>query len=286
MVQFLSGGRVRKSLGIVVAGALMLTVVGGVGAATNLPMTKVCVNTETKAIRMSIFASPSWCNPGEVYREWSTYAKPGAKGDTGATGAAGPAGPAGAQGPAGPAGPQGPAGADGAQGPAGADGTPGGPPGPAGADGAPGPQGPAGADGATGPQGPAGPQGPTGATGATGAQGPKGDTGATGAQGPKGDTGATGATGASGPIAGLTIVLGAVGADTFGNRTATATCTGGKKVVGGGFNTLNVSDSRTIAITGSYPSSATVWTVKGTTEQSGASRSYSLQAYAICATAS
>jgi len=122
-----------------------------------------------------------------------------------------------------------------------------------------------------------------GAMGAVGPQGPKGDKGATGAQGPKGDTGATGA---SGPIAGLTIVLGAVGADTYGTRTATASCTGGKKVVGGGFNTLNVSDSRTIAITGSYPSGATVWTVKGTTEQSGMSRSYSLQAYAICATAS
>ena len=66
----------------------------------------------------------------------------------------------------------------------------------------------------------------------------------------------------------------------------TATCTGGKKVVGGGYNTLNTSDSRTIVITASYPSSATVWTVRGTTEQSGASRSSSLQAYAICATAS
>jgi hypothetical protein len=45
-------------------------------------MTKVCVNTTTKTVRMSIFASPTWCGADEVYREWSTYPKPGPKGDT------------------------------------------------------------------------------------------------------------------------------------------------------------------------------------------------------------
>ncbi len=231
----------------------------------------------------------------------------GADGAPGADGAAGPQGPAGADGApgadgaAGPAGPQGPAGADGAPGADGATG-PAGPQGPAGADGAPGadgatgpagPQGPAGADGApgadgatgpAGPQGPAGADGAPGADGATGPAGADGAPGADGATGPAGPQGPAGADGADGGLAGYEVVVGVASADDETAKDVTASCSSGGVVIGGGFLTSNVSDATEVVITASYPNASDTWRVTGTVDDNGGDKSYSLQAYVICAT--
>jgi hypothetical protein len=65
----------------------------------------------------------------------------------------------------------------------------------------------------------------------------------------------------------------------------TATCTSGKVVVGGGWITSSISNGSEIAISDSYPSSTTVWTVVGRNDNTSGDTSYALQAYAICATA-
>ena len=65
-------------------------------------------------------------------------------------------------------------------------------------------------------------------------------------------------------------------------KSATATCTGGRKVVGGGYTAENVSSLSAIAVTASYASSDTVWTVTGDVTSTSGDTSFSLRAYAIC----
>ena len=202
----------------------------------------------------------------------------GVAGPAGPAGPEGPVGPAGAAGPAGPAGPQGPQGLAGADGAVGAQG-PAGPQGPAGADGAAGPQGPAGADGAAGPQGPAGadgaagPQGPAGADGAAGSQGPQGIQGPQGPQGPAGIDG----TG----VSGYELVSSVLGPGTTAAKSVTATCPGGKVVLGGGFAMSGLTNARLTLQNG--PASITEWTV-ALSELDPGSPSWTLTATAICAT--
>jgi hypothetical protein len=128
----------------------------------------------------------------------------------------GPQGPVGLTGPVGPAGPQGPIG------PAGANGAPGTP----GLPGIPGTPGTPGAVGATGPIGPIGPIGPAGPSG------PAGPAGPVGATGPAGTSGRL-LTSVSYPetqsaLAGVTLFP--VGAA----FNWTASCSGGRKILGGG----------------------------------------------------
>jgi hypothetical protein len=68
-------------------------------------------------------------------------------------------------------------------------------------------------------------------------------------------------------------------------KTVTATCSGGRSVLGGGYFISGASDQTSILITQNYPSSSTVWTATGTLSTLGGDNSYSLQAYAICGTA-
>lgn len=89
---------------------------------------------------------------------------------------------------------------------------------------------------------------------------------------------------AAGSVAGIETVAGTASDDIMDERTVTATCPSGKQVVGGGYVTSNISSAPDIIIIASYPSSATVWTVTGTSYPAGLDESYSLQAYAICVT--
>jgi hypothetical protein len=73
-----------------------------------------------------------------------------------------------------------------------------------------------------------------------------------------------------------------VSADDEEAKTMVATCTGGRKVIGGGWILSNVSDDD-VLIEASYPSSNTEWSVIGSNEVAGGNHSYSLQAYAVCA---
>jgi hypothetical protein len=122
--------------------------------------------------------------------------------------------------------------------------------------------------------------------------GPKGDPGAKGDQGdpgPKGDKGDTGNTGPAGGLNSVSRVTGTTDAFT-GNEntgatvTATATCSSGTLVTGGG--DVNGNNAKHYAaITSSYPNSATSWTVIATivagTNANG--NPPSLTAYALCA---
>jgi hypothetical protein len=224
----------------------------------------------------------------------------GLNGDIGPAGAVGPAGQAGTPGAAGPTGPMGPGGAAGAAGATGAASTVPGPMGPAGALGAQGPTGPMGATGVTGAQGVTGATGPTGVTGATGADGMTGVQGVTGANGATGATGATGVTGVTGAT-GATGVTGATGATgsiggwervesaappvpAGGHASATATCSAGRKVVGGGYLVTGTDPAAdVVGVTENGPTSDTTWRVTVNLSP-GSTNPWTLTAYVICVT--
>ena len=213
----------------------------------------------------------------------------GIQGPIGVTGAQGVQGPVGATGLQGPAGPTGLTGPQGIQGPIGLTGAVGargltGPQGPQGLQGpigVTGPQGPKGIQGLTGPQGIQGPIGLTGAVGARGLTGPQG------VQGPAGPTGLTGPQGIAGPT-GATLVIGAtVNSSTMASAntqvSATASCRSGKQLLGGGGLVTTTWNPSKVALSASYPSSTTVWTVKGTVLSNlGAGETMSVTAYALC----
>ncbi len=157
-------------------------------------------------------------------------------------------------------------------------------------------QGTQGIQGNTGPQGPAGPQGPQGNTGLTGPAGPAGPTGATGNTGPTGPAGAIGPAGPAGPTGatGPTGPQGSAGVASWerlgaaeslvvaGNSTVsvTTTCTGTKKVLGGGctYGTL----FGNIFYVGDRASADNVWTCTWM-NNSGTSRTISITRSALCA---
>lgn len=186
------------------------------------------------------------------------------QGPAGPAGPKGDAGPAGERGDMGPAGPKGDAGSQGAAGAAGAKGDAG----PAGPKGDTGAAGPAGATGATGPQGPAGVQGPAGPQGPQGAQGPVGPQGAAG-------------------LTGYQMVSSALFTQQLtGSQAVTTTlpCLGGRRVLGGGFDTIP--GAANVQVVSSYASSFDTWKVTLRVNQDAASVvSIQYRVYAVCATA-
>ena len=82
-------GRARTLFVLLATGALAAGLAGAVGAATPETLVKACVDKTTKTVRLSVYASPTWCKSTEVYRYWNVT---------------GPQGPQGEQGPAGPPG--------------------------------------------------------------------------------------------------------------------------------------------------------------------------------------
>ena len=181
------------------------------------------------------------------------------------TGTPGPQGEKGDKGDTGDTGPQGEKGDKGDQGDTGPEGS----------------QGGKGDTGDVGPQGEKGDKGDTGDTGSQGLQGDKGDkgdTGDTGSQGDKGDKGDTGDAGADG-VSGWEKVS-ATSASSSSDKSVTVTCTGSKKILGGG-GTLSISNGK-VVVSQSYPSADNEWTAKAV-EVSGESSSWTVTAYAMCA---
>jgi hypothetical protein len=162
----------------------------------------------------------------------------GLKGETGPVGSQGPIGPVGVTGATGAIGPTGNTGNTGAQGLQGPQGV----------------QGPVGATGATGAIGAAGSIGPQGVAGPAGATGPAGANGANGPQGVAGPQGATGAAGSIGPqgVAGVSGYELVTSGPQYVNiysppnpyvvtpppQSITVSCPAGKKVLGGGADTV------------------------------------------------
>ncbi|MBI4171584.1 MAG: hypothetical protein HY511_02370 [Actinobacteria bacterium] len=103
--------------------------------------------------------------------------------------------------------------------------------------------------------------------------GQAGPPGAEGGTGPKGDAGPQGLPG----LSGVQIVTADSVVDlSFGVKEATATCPSGKKVIGGGAESIS---SKAYSSTG-FPAGDNAWKAEG----AGGGVSYGVRAYAICAT--
>jgi hypothetical protein len=122
-------------------------------------------------------------------------------------------------------------------------------------------------------RGPMGPQGPQGATGLSGPTGPPGTPGTNGTDGTNGATGATGVSAwervtQSNTCAALTTC------------SISVTCTGTKKLLGGGVNTSGFTVLRPI-ITSSYPAADNQWTA--IIYNSKLVNTITMEVWAICA---
>ncbi|MGQ7956329.1 hypothetical protein ACUTAF_01175 [Pseudomonas sp. SP16.1] len=167
---------------------------------------------------------------------------PGTKGDKGDTGPQGPQGETGPQGAQGETGPQGPQGETGPQGP----------------------------QGETGPQGAQGETGPQGPQGETGPQGAQGDIGPAGVAGPQGDTGLTAWERKTETCTQNTTAI-----------TCTATCSEGKRVLGGGASYSSAQTWQTVL---SYPPTDSSWTASLVkTTGGGSAAQITVTTYALCA---
>ena len=124
----------------------------------------------------------------------------------------------------------------------------------------------------------------SGFEGAPGPAGPAGADGADGADGAAGPAGADGVDGENGVTNILRVEGTVVGPDGDNGKSATAACTGGRILVGGGAQVTATSGNvGEIAITASYPSSATVWTATGHEGLGFLVGDWSIQAFALCA---
>jgi len=87
-------------------------------------------------------------------------------------------------------------------------------------------------------------------------------------------------------VSGWERVFGTASADDESDRTVTASCSTGKKVVGGGFLTSDRSNTGEIVIYNSYPSDQSTWSVSAKVDSTvSGDESFRLQAYAICVSA-
>ena len=143
-------------------------------------------------------------------------------------------------------------------------------------NGATGATGATGADGATGPIGPTGTDFTPGATGAQGPTGPMGPTGPTGV----GETGPTGPTGSAGVSDWERVSAPSILSDSTSPKTATVSCTGSKKLLGGGAVLSGVTTGN-VVIVASYPSLDNQWTATAA-EGSPTPTDWVITAWAIC----
>ena len=143
--------------------------------------------------------------------------------------------------------------------------------GPAGPQGEAGPQGTPGPEGTPGPQGAPGPQGPPGPQGVAG---PQGTQGSPGPQGPQGSPGPSGPAG----VSGYEIINTHGNLPMNGTASVVATCSSGKRVLGGGYVAPQVGDMAPL----SRPEGDNAWRVDF--KSNGGSGDASV--YAVCAATS
>ncbi len=137
-----------------------------------------------------------------------------------------------------------------------------------------GPQGEAGPQGTPGPQGAPGPQGPPGPQGVAGPQGTQGPQGSSGSPGPQGSPGPLGPAG----VSGYEIINTHGNLPMNGTASVVATCSSGKRVMGGGYVVPSAADTVPL----SRPDGNNAWRVDF--KSNGGSGDASV--YAICAVAS
>jgi len=111
---------------------------------------------------------------------------------------------------------------------------------------------------------------------------PAGQQGPAGPAGPQGPAGPAGPAGQNG-VAGLEIVHSTTAIDSDGEKTATATCPAGKKVVGGGGYAAGfLSYPDQLALVANFPPNTTSWRVVGQ-ETTAFAGGWLVRAYAVCA---
>jgi hypothetical protein len=116
-----------------------------------------------------------------------------------------------------------------------------------------------------------------------GPEGPAGPQGLQGDVGPEGPQGPAGADGADGGLSNYNRVSGAVSAnDSTSPKTVTADCTGGQKVLGGGF--VVVGGDPEITAQQNQATDDDTWTVTAQ-ENDPVAGNWTLQAFAVCADA-
>ncbi len=125
-----------------------------------------------------------------------------------------------------------------------------------------------------------GPKGDQGIQGIQGEVGPKGDTGLQGIQGPVGPAGQDGTSGSGSGISGWEKVMAAT-TSAGTDQTFSATCTSGKKVIGGGYATSNAVTYLTYYALENYPSTDNSWTATVHRANSGGA-TWTLNVYALC----
>ncbi|MEU4833114.1 hypothetical protein [Streptosporangium sp. NPDC023615] len=262
----LPGGRTLAVVTVGVLAGTLFTASGSAVASSAGAEIHACVHKQTRYTR--IVNATAKCRTTEFRTKWGQttetqqgIASAGPQGPQGPRGPQGAKGDTGAQGPQGPRGFQGRTGATGPQGVKGETGAQG-PQGPKGTDGKDGAQGPKGDTGATGPQGPkgeTGAQGPQGPKGTDGRNGTDGQDGKNGAQGPKGEPGAPGKDGKDGKDGGaLTTYIKNLDFSLTNDGKPSVGCNSGDVATGGGYNLTTM---RYFLVTGSYPSSASAWSV-------------------------
>jgi hypothetical protein len=116
--------------------------------------------------------------------------------------------------------------------------------------------------------------------GPKGDQGDKGDKGNKGDKGDKGDTGAAGVAGAPG-ISGLQIVSNSSDSNANDNKSASAPCPAGKKLIGGGATTGGFFGE--FLIGNSYPEEGNNRWVASATEKAPYASDWKITTYAVCA---
>jgi len=132
------------------------------------------------------------------------------------------------------------------------------------------------------------PAGPQGATGSGGPAGPRGLTGLTGQKGQTGQTGQKGNTGSPG-LSNLNQATGTSASNSQSSKTVTATCQGGRKVIGMGANLIGEpagafpNETADVVVGDVFPVSDTQVFVRAT-EIDPTAKDWSVVAYAICAT--
>ncbi len=70
-------GRFRKPATLLMAGALVMSMSGAVGATSSGGgLIKACVDKTTKVTRVTNLASPTWCKSTESYKSWNQTDRP------------------------------------------------------------------------------------------------------------------------------------------------------------------------------------------------------------------
>jgi hypothetical protein len=84
-------------------------------------------------------------------------------------------------------------------------------------------------------------------------------------------------------VTGVVIVIGnTVTSNTSTSASSTATCSAGHVLLSGGATVTTTDTAGKVAVTASYPSSATTWSATGAASALSRGKNWTIKAYAVC----